>query len=69
MSQDIRRILAKNVAKLRIEKGFTKEGLSLKLGFDNSCISKLEKCIINITLDRLELIAKEFGVAVKDLLK
>lgn len=69
MSQDIRKILAENIAKLRVKKGFSKEGLSLKLGFDNSYISKLEKCVVNITIDKLALIAKELDVSVKDLLK
>lgn len=45
-----------------------KEELSLTLGFDNSYISKLEKCNVNITIDRMNIIAEYFGVELKDLL-
>ncbi len=67
MSPEIRKILAKNITKLRKEKKLKREELSLELGFDNSYISKLEKCKINITLDKIALIAKHFNVEVKDL--
>ena len=47
----------------------TKEELSLALGFENSYISKLEKCKMNITLNRLEKIAKYFEIEAYKLLK
>lgn len=67
MSQDIRTILANNVILLRKKKKIKREELSLNLGFDNSYISKLEKGKINITIDKIALIANYFGVSVKDL--
>lgn len=71
MSQDlitkVRQILATNIEFLRKSKGLKREELSLLLGFDNSYISKLEKCKINITLDKLIKIADFFDVDVKDL--
>ena len=67
MSQDTRNKIAKNIIKLRNAKGFKKEELSLILGFDNSYISKLEKGKINITIDKLDIIAKFFGVNIKKL--
>ncbi len=67
MSPEIRKILAKNIIKLRKEKHLKREELSLELGFDNSYISKLEKCKINITLDKIALIASHFNIEVKDL--
>lgn len=69
MSQDARSKIAKNVEKLRLTKTLGKEELSLLLGFDNSYISKLEKSKINITIDRLEKIAKYFSVDIRMLLK
>lgn len=73
MSQDIflsnRLILANNVKTLRHNLKLRREELSLALGFDNSYISKLEKCEINITIDKLTLIANYFNVEIADLLK
>ena len=62
-----REILAKNVFKLRIKANLGKEELSLLLGFDNSYISKLEKSKINITIDKIQIIANYFNVCIKDL--
>ncbi len=69
MNQNIRQILANNVKKLRLKQGFTKEELSLLINVDNSYISKLEKNKINITLDKLELLAKIFKVKPYQLIK
>ena len=62
MNQEIKQKLAINVKQLRMEKKLKREELSLLLGVDNSYISKLEKCKINITLDKLILIADYFNV-------
>ena len=69
MSQEIRTVLANNIEKLRTKMNLKREELSLLLGFDNSYISKLEKSRINITLDKLEKIAKYFDTDVYKLLK
>ncbi len=69
MSQDLRRYIAKNVKKYRIAKGLKREELSLTLGFDNSYISKLERGTVNITIDKLEDIAKFLDVDVINLLE
>ena len=69
MSQEIRKILANNIEKMRIKKKLKREELSLILGFDNSYISKLEKSRINITLDKLTKIAEFFETDVYKLLK
>ncbi len=68
MSQ-ARKYLANNLKKFRTEKNYKREQLSLLLGFDNSYISKLEQGNINITLDRLELIANALEIEVAELLK
>ncbi len=67
MSQEIRNILAKNIQNLRRKRNLKREELSLMLGFDNSYISKLEKGKINITIDKLDLIANYFSVNIKEL--
>lgn len=69
MNQEIRQKLASNVKKLRVDKKLKREELSLLLGVDNSYISKLEKCKINITLDKLILIADYFNVPFINLFK
>lgn len=71
MSQDNilsnRIMLATNVKKLRSKLKIRREELSLALGFDNSYISKLEKGKINITIDKLSVIADYFNVDLVDL--
>ena len=57
MSQDIRQILANNIKNLRIEKKLSREELSLVLGK------------INITLDKIEMLANYFETEVYLLLK
>ena len=69
MSQDIRQILSNNIKNLRIQKKLSREELSLVLGVDNSYISKLEKGKINITLDKIEMLANYFETEVYLLLK
>ena len=66
---DIRKRLAKNVLDLRIKANMKREALSLALSMDNSYISKVEKCRVNVPIDRLEIIANYFGVDVTELLK
>lgn len=67
MSQLLRKRLAQNIQKYRIQHGYKREELSLILGVDNSYISKLERCCINITLDKLEQITKIFNIDIIDL--
>jgi len=73
MSQDNvlsnRILLANNVKRLRSKLKIKREELSLALGFDNSYISKLEKGRINITIDKLSIIADYFNVDLVDLFK
>lgn len=69
MSQDIRKNIADNVKKYRLNIKLKKEELSLILGLDNSYISKLEKGNINITIDKLSKIADYFKIKVIDLLE
>ena len=69
MNQDIRQILANNIKNLRTQKKLSREELSLTLGVDNSYVSKLEKGKINITLDKIDMLANYFETEVYLLLK
>ena len=69
ISEDIRQILANNIKNLRTQKKLSREELSLVLGVDNSYVSKLEKGKINITLDKIEMLANYFETEVYLLLK
>ena len=69
MSQDIRQILSDNIKNLRIQKKLSREELSLILGVDNCYISKLEKGKINITIDKIEMLANYFDTEVYMLFK
>lgn len=64
-----KRSIRKKYKKLRNAKNISREELSLQLGFDNSYISKLEKKRVNITIDKIEKLAKYFEVEVSDLFK
>ncbi len=66
MSQAGRKIIANKVKTLREQRNLKREELSLALNCDNSYISKLEKCRVNIPIDRLEEIAKFFDMEIKD---
>lgn len=67
MSQDYRKIIANNVKKLREAKGKKREEVSLALGLDNSYISKLERCNLNPTLDKIIKIAEYFEIRAEEL--
>ena len=69
MCQVGRKIIAKKIKNFRENKKLTREQLSLLLGMDNSYISKLEKFKVNITIDRLEQIAKLLDKDINDFLK
>ncbi|MBQ8168243.1 helix-turn-helix transcriptional regulator [bacterium] len=67
MTKDIKKILAKNIEKLRRAKRITQEDLSLELEFDGSYIGKIENAKMNITIDKIDKIAKYFDIEVYQL--
>lgn len=67
MNKNIKKKFAKNIKKLRKQKRLSQEALSLELDLDGSYIGKIENAKLNITLDKIILIADYFNVAVKDL--
>ena len=48
MTKDIKKILAKNIKRLRKQKRLTQENLSLELELDGSYIGKIENAKMNI---------------------
>ena len=68
MNQDSKIAIAQNVIRLRKQKNLTREKLSLALNFENSYISKLEKQKINITIEKLDIIANFFKINTFELL-
>lgn len=69
MVQVIRARLATNIKFYREKNNYKREELSLMLGVDNSYISKLEKCNVNITIDKLEQLANIFNIDPVELIK
>lgn len=69
MTKDIKKILGKNVRKLRKQRGYSQEELSLNLDLDGSYIGKVENGKLNITIDKIAAIAKFFDIDVAELFK
>lgn len=68
-SEEIKEIterIAKQVWRMRLEKGWSREQLSKKIGVTHQQTQKYEKGTNRITAARLELIAKAFKVPVAD---
>ena len=58
--------IAQKVKQFRAKNKLKREELSLKLGMDNSYISKLEHCRVNIPIDRLEQLANLMEISLSD---
>ena len=69
MNQESKTNIANKVKLLRESRKMTRENLSLTLGFENSYISKLEKGNMNITIERLDIIANFFEIETYKLLQ
>lgn len=57
-----RRILARNVRRLRIERGLSQEVLAEEVGLRQAQISEIESGASNITIDNLHHLATALGV-------
>ena len=65
----IRKTFAKNLKKLRLDKGLTQELLAEKLGISVRYVQQLEgKNTPNVKIDTLEILAKELKVKPCELL-
>lgn len=69
MVKDIKKKLGKNIRKLRKQKGFSQEELSLNLDLDGSYIGKVENGKLNITIDKISAIAQFLNVEIIELFK
>ena len=57
----------KKLRQERIKRGFSQERLAYKAGLNKNYIGMLERAENNVTLPRLEKIAKALGMKVRDL--
>ncbi len=69
MVKDIKKKLGKNIRKLRKQKGYSQEELSLNLDLDGSYIGKVENGKLNITIDKISAIAQFLNVEIIELFK
>ncbi len=67
MSQEVRKRIAQKLKYYREIHSYTREALSLSLGFENSYIGKVERAKVNITIDRLNKIANFFNIDIIEL--
>jgi transcriptional regulator with XRE-family HTH domain len=59
---DVRQRLAKNLRRLREEKGWSQEAFAHEAGIHRTYVSDLERCARNPTITVVEKLAKPFGV-------
>lgn len=69
MVKDIKKKLGNNIRKLRKQRGFSQEELSLNLDLDGSYIRKVENGKLNITIDKISAIAQFLNVEIIELFK
>jgi len=65
MSEDVRRMVGKNVRRLRIAAKITQAELAVRLGVDRSYVHGLEKGARNPTVVTLWHVAKALGVKMR----
>jgi len=64
-----RQLFAKNLRKLRLEKGFSQEALADLAGLHRTYIGSVERGERNISIDNIERLAKALECQVIELLK
>jgi transcriptional regulator with XRE-family HTH domain len=67
MSEDVRRLVGRNVRRLRIAAGISQAELSTRMGVDRAYISGLERGERNPTIITLWHTAKALGVRLEQL--
>lgn len=63
-----RELLARNVIRLRAERGFSQEDLAHEAGLHRTFVAHVERRARNISLDNIEKLAIALGVSVAQLL-
>lgn len=65
----LRDIVARNMRKLRAERGWSQEYLANEAGLNRTYLSAVERSEQNISIDNLHRVAEGFGVEAWSLLK
>lgn len=65
---DVRRQLARNLKRLRLEKGWSQEELADQAGLHRTYVSGVERAVRNPTITIVAALAKALGVAPAELL-
>lgn len=65
---DIRRQLARNLKRLRLEKGWSQEELAYQAGLHRTYVSGVERGVRNPTITIVAVLAKALGVSPAELL-
>jgi transcriptional regulator with XRE-family HTH domain len=64
-----RDVLARNLIRLRAERGWSQEALAFEVGLHRTFVAHVERQARNISLDNVERLAKVFGLRAFELLK
>ena len=65
----IRQVLARNMRRLRQERGLSQEALAGQAEINRTYVSDLERGVYSATIDMVERLAKELGVEAAELLR
>lgn len=69
MSVDIAKKFGRKVRKIRLDRGLSQGKLAEKLGVDPSYVSQIERGVNNMSLRKIEQVAKMLDVSIEKLLK
>ncbi len=64
---DIKKKFGQNLRAIRISRGFSQEHLAYAAGIDRSYVGKIERGEVNLTIEKLYLLAQTIGCSPKDL--
>jgi transcriptional regulator with XRE-family HTH domain len=64
----IKRKFGVNLRAIRRARGFSQEHLAYVAGIDRSYVGKIERGEVNLTVEKLYLLAKSIGCSPKDLI-
>ena len=65
---EVRKRFGENLRTVRQSKGFSQEHLAYAAGIDRSYVGKIERGQVNLSIDKLYLLAKTLGCSPKDLI-
>lgn len=64
---DARTLLGLNLRRLRVERGYSQERLAFEAGIDRAYVGRIERGSENVTIQRIEDLAKVLQVRIGDL--